>query len=114
VIGAGCPAGAPWWHNGVDFACSGCLAYAVSDLTIVFAGSVGDCAGTFVRGRDARGFRYDYYHLAGVRVQAGDAAGSGQPVGDVGTSGCSTGDHLHLSVWAPDGREINPFNVLQQ
>ncbi len=116
VRGAGCPASAPWWHNGIDFAGdTGTPVFAVTAMTIGRAGSVGDCAGTFVRGQDGGGTTYDYYHLQsvapGVRPSAQVAAGA--VIAHMGSSGCATGPHLHLTVRAPDGREINPFNVLQ-
>jgi murein DD-endopeptidase MepM/ murein hydrolase activator NlpD len=109
----GCPSG--WyWHDGVDFACSGCTAYAPVAAHVVFAGSTGDCAGNWVMLRDAHGYTYSYYHLQRWLVNGGTEAERGQPVGIVGTTGCSTGDHLHFKVVGPDGRERNPFNVLDQ
>ncbi len=116
VRGAGCPAHAPWWHNGVDFANdAGTSVFAVTAMTIKRAETVGDCAGTFVRGQDADGATYDYYHLHAIapNVRAGMEVAVGTVIAQMGASGCATGPHLHLTVRAPDGREINPFNVLQ-
>ncbi len=116
VRGASCPASAPWWHNGVDFANdAGTSVFAVTAMTIGRAGSIGDCAGTFVRGQDTDGGTYDYYHLQSVAPGArpGAEVPGGTVIAEMGSSGCATGPHLHLTVRAPDGREINPFNVLQ-
>lgn len=116
VRGAGCPAGQPWWHNGVDFANDlGTPIYAVTAMTIQIAGSVGDCAGNFIRGHDAEGYTYDFYHLQSFTsgVRAGAQVSAGTAIAKMGSTGCSTGAHLHLTVRAPDGREINPFNILQ-
>ena len=84
-------------------------------MTIVTAGSVGDCAGNFIRGQDADGYTYDFYHLQGFAsgVRAGAQVAAGTVIAQMGSTGCSTGAHLHLTVRAPDGREINPFNILQ-
>ena len=64
--------------------------------------------------RDRHGYSYSYYHLTRWLVAGGGAVDAGQPVGMVGSTGCSTGDHLHFKVVGPDGRERNPFNVLDQ
>ena len=116
VRGAGCPANAPWWHNGIDFAnASGTPVYAVTALRIAYAGNVGDCAGNFIRGVDRDGSTYDYYHLLGFErgITAGASVAAGATLARMGSSGCSTGPHLHLTVRSPDGREINPFTVLE-
>ncbi len=116
VRGASCPANAPWWHNGIDFAGdAGTPVFAVTTMTIQSAGSVGDCAGTFVRGQDADGAAYDYYHLQSIApaVHSGSQVAARTVLAQMGATGCATGPHLHLTVRAPDGREINPFNVLQ-
>ncbi len=49
------------------------------------------------------------------RAYRGPGAGApaGAPIARMGSSGCSTGPHLHLTVRTPDGREINPFTVLE-
>ena len=116
VRGAGCPANAPWWHNGIDFAnAAGTAVYAVTALRITYAGNASDCAGTFIRAEDREGYRYDYYHLLGFEpgIAAGASVAAGAPIARMGSTGCSTGAHLHLTVHAPDGRELNPFNVLE-
>lgn len=40
-----------------------------------------------------------YYHLSKIDVKVGQRVSAGQKIGNVGTTGCSTGNHLHLSVW---------------
>jgi murein DD-endopeptidase MepM/ murein hydrolase activator NlpD len=61
------------------------------------------------------GSTYDYYHLLGFErgITAGASVAAGAPIARMGSSGCSTGPHLHLTVRTPDGREINPFTVLE-
>lgn len=42
-----------------------------------------------------------YWHLARVRARAGDVVRAGAVLGEAGTSGCSTGPHLHFQVMGP-------------
>jgi murein DD-endopeptidase MepM/ murein hydrolase activator NlpD len=49
-----------------------------------------------------------YNHLSGYAVQAGASVARGQTVGYVGTTGWSTGCHLHFTVMA-DGRAVDPM-----
>ncbi len=55
------------------------------------------------------GFGYStlYGHLADIRVKAGDTVKRGQVIANMGTTGRSTGVHLHYEVWK-DGTPVNP------
>jgi len=52
-----------------------------------------------------------YSHLSRTLVTRGDRVGMGDPVGLVGSTGRSTGPHLHFELWK-DGRSIDPMAVL--
>jgi murein DD-endopeptidase MepM/ murein hydrolase activator NlpD len=52
-----------------------------------------------------------YAHLSKVLVKAGDAVSRGQTIGQIGSTGRSTGPHLHYEVWA-NGKPINPLSLL--
>jgi murein DD-endopeptidase MepM/ murein hydrolase activator NlpD len=52
-----------------------------------------------------------YGHLAALYVQSGDTVTAGQPLGPVGTTGHSSGVHLHFEV-IKDGVRVNPLSVL--
>lgn len=56
------------------------------------------------------GFGYStlYGHLSNIRVKAGDSVKRGQFIADMGTTGLSTGVHLHYEVWK-DGTPVNPI-----
>lgn len=52
-----------------------------------------------------------YAHLSKIEVEPGDTVNAGTEIGLVGSTGRSTGDHLHLEV-REDGRAINPLSIL--
>jgi len=52
-----------------------------------------------------------YNHAQGYQVGVGDSVAAGQIIGTVGTTGASTGCHLHFQVWI-DGRLTDPATVL--
>ena len=57
-----------------------------------------------------RGLRTAYAHLSKISVRVGQQLNQGQVVGAVGTTGLSTGPHLHYEVWM-NGRPINPASA---
>lgn len=50
-----------------------------------------------------------YGHMEEIEVSAGDAVEAGQTIALLGSRGQSTGPHLHLEVWEPDGTKIDPL-----
>ncbi len=99
-------------HTGLDFAISsGTPVHAVTDGTIVFAGW-DQFYGRYIRVRHKDGSESWYCHLSAfVRmrgtVQAGDV------IGRVGSTGNSTGPHLHLEIRIDD-EPINPATWLRE
>lgn len=59
----------------------------------------------------ADGTRSLYLHLrrGSVRVLVGQTVTARQPLGEIGSSGCSTAPHLHFEVRSPDGAVVDPF-----
>lgn len=130
VRGDSCPASAPWWHDGVDFASApGTPLLAVRDnFQILYAGpdtSTMDCSwidgsqaphngfGLYVKGKDPAGYVYWYGHASGFTASSGQTVADGQQIAKMGSTGCSTGTHLHFRVRI-DGLDRNPFDVIQQ
>jgi murein DD-endopeptidase MepM/ murein hydrolase activator NlpD len=57
------------------------------------------------------GIETRYAHLSRHRVRPGTSVTRGQVVGEAGSTGRSTGSHLHYEVWI-DGRPVNPLQYL--
>ena len=93
------------FHTGMDL--QGALGTPVRSTTcgtIVFAGSENDFKaydsgyGLHVKIRDSKGRIHLFGHLSKVHVNQGDVVQSGQLIGLVGSTGNSTGPHLHYEV----------------
>ncbi|MBN3929103.1 transglycosylase family protein [Streptomyces verrucosisporus] len=109
--------GARWsnGHTGEDFAAaSGTPVKAVTNGTVVSAGW-GGAYGNQVVIRHEDGRYSQYGHLSSLSVSAGQTVGTGQQIGAVGSTGNSTGPHLHFEIrTAPGyGSDINPLAYLR-
>ncbi|WP_308915070.1 DUF5930 domain-containing protein [Jannaschia sp. LMIT008] len=100
----------PRWgrmHNGLDFAAStGTPILATADGTIAFAGWQSGY-GKLVKIRHPFGFETRYAHLNSIRVKVGQKVSRGDRIGGMGTTGRSTGVHLHYEV-RRHGTAMNP------
>jgi len=95
------------FHGGIDLAARyGTSVPAAAGGTVVSAGEQGGYGLTVVV-RHENGFESRYAHLASLDVQAGDRVTQGQQVGRVGSTGRSTGPHLHFEVMQA-GRRVDP------
>jgi murein DD-endopeptidase MepM/ murein hydrolase activator NlpD len=96
-------------HKGVDFAASrGTPIKAAGDGVVERANRYGSF-GNYVRIRHANGYKTAYAHLKGFRrgIRAGKRVRQGDIIGYVGTTGRSTGPHLHYEVHLK-GKAVNP------
>ena len=99
-------------HAGVDFAAPrGTPVYAAGDGIIEFAGRNGKY-GNYVRVRHPGGLKTAYAHLHRFAkgIGKGRKVRQGQVLGYVGTTGLSTGPHLHYEVHR-SGKQINPLRL---
>jgi len=99
-------------HTGVDFgAPTGTRVKATGDATVVFAGRRGGY-GNLVILRHHNGFETYYAHLSAFAsgIRTGRAVTQGQVIAYVGTTGASTGPHLHYEVRIA-GRPQNPMAI---
>lgn len=98
-------------HRGFDLAApTGTEVAAAARGTVIHAGPAGTY-GNLVTLRHDNGFETRYAHLSTVGVQVGDVVEAGQDVGKVGSTGHSTGPHLHFEV-RRDGEAIDPAPLL--
>lgn len=103
--------GHPAMHRGVDLPGPlGTDVLAAAAGTVTFSGwSHG--YGKLVELAHADGSRTRYGHLSAVLVREGDAVAQGQPIARMGSTGRSTGSHLHFEYWA-QGRPVDPLRYL--
>lgn len=100
------------FHEGVDIAApEGTPIKAAAGGRVERVGPLGTY-GTIVEIDHGRGLTTLYAHCSKVMVQPGDRVRAGQKVAEVGSTGLSTGPHLHFEV-AVDGRPRDPFAYLQ-
>lgn len=99
------------FHHGVDIAASkGSAIGAMSEGTVVFAGTQGGYGKTVVI-EHADGRQSRYAHAERLLVTKGEAVHAGQTIATVGSTGRSTGAHLHLEV-SEHGRRVDPLRAL--
>ena len=98
-------------HPGFDLAASsGTEVAAAAGGTVVHAGPAGSY-GNLVTVRHDNGFETRYAHLSEVDVKVGEVVQAGAELGKVGTTGYSTGPHLHFEI-RRDGAPIDPAPFL--
>jgi murein DD-endopeptidase MepM/ murein hydrolase activator NlpD len=104
--------GRPALHQGQDFAAPlNTPIYATAPGIVSFVG-VRSGYGNVVEIDHGRGFKTRFAHLNSMAVQAGQRITLGQRIGAMGTTGRSTGVHLHYEVWM-NGRPQNPARFMR-
>jgi len=99
-------------HSGTDFAAShGTPIYATGDGVVVKAGWDSGY-GKAVTIRHDLGFETLYGHMSQIRVEAGQRVSRGDQIGDMGSTGRSTGTHLHYEVHN-GGTPVNPMTFIK-
>lgn len=105
-------AGASTYHKGVDMACpSGTPIYATRAGTVTVASYQAGGAGYYVSINHGDGFASIYMHMTRYVVSKGQSVTQGQLIGYVGSTGISTGPHLHFGV-SYGGTYVNPMAYL--
>ena len=95
-------------HRGVDIAVAqGTPIKAIHDGRVVSAGDAGDY-GLCIVIEDEKGYQSRYAHCSSLSVTAGQEVKRGDVIGAVGSTGNSTGPHLHLEIML-NGEYLNPY-----
>ncbi len=98
-------------HSGLDMAgAHGSPIYATADGVVSFAGRQSGYGNVVVL-RHAMGFETRYAHMSRIRVQEGQRVSRGDQIGDMGSTGRSTGPHLHYEV-RTGGTPRNPMTYI--
>jgi murein DD-endopeptidase MepM/ murein hydrolase activator NlpD len=105
--------GEPAFHQGLDISTEkGQPVYATANGTVQSASYTGEYGNLIVVGHDF-GLSTRYGHLSRFNVKPGSTVKRGDVIGFVGSTGRSTGAHLHYEILA-NGKLINPLQLLTQ
>lgn len=99
-------------HNGVDMACAqGTPIYAAKSGKVTTASYQAGGAGYYVSINHGDGFSSIYMHMTHFIVSPGQYVTAGQVIGYVGSTGGSTGPHLHFGI-SYNGTYVNPMDYI--
>lgn len=100
------------WHQGIDLAASpGTPVYAANGGKVIFAGSSNWGYGNAVVISHGA-FLTLYGHLSTVNASCGAIVGTGQVIGGVGSTGQSSGPHLHFEIMTSSGGRFDPASTI--
>ena len=105
-------AGVKSFHTGVDMACpTGTPIYASMSGKVITAG-INRVYGNYVIIDHGNGYQTLYAHMSKIIATKGQWVSQGTRIGLVGSTGYSTGPHLHFTVYK-NGKLVNPMSVLK-
>jgi len=102
----------PAFHSGLDFPGGFFTPIQATAPGVVAFTGVRSGYGNTVEVDHGGGFKTRYAHLQGIAVSVGQRVGVGQRIGAMGSTGRSTGPHLHYEIWV-GGRPQNPNRFLR-
>lgn len=111
-------AGASTYHKGIDLsAVTGTPIYSVFDGTVTHSGSYGTGGNTVIVSHDLDGdgktdYKTEYMHMSKIDVKLNEQVSGGQKIGEVGSTGASTGPHLHFGIQNANSEHIDPESTL--
>lgn len=100
--------GANAMHNGIDIGAAEGTVVAAGLTGRVTTSTYSDSYGNYVVIEDDKGYEIRYAHLSARSVSAGQSIEKGSEIGKVGSTGNSTGPHLHLEL-LHNGERLNPI-----
>jgi murein DD-endopeptidase MepM/ murein hydrolase activator NlpD len=100
------------FHGGIDVPAPGGTKIVASKSGTVVVSGFNSSYGNYVCIANNDGTKNLYAHMRARACSAGDSVNQGETIGYVGTTGSSTGNHLHFEVWNGDssGTRTNPMN----
>ena len=102
-----------WYHPGIDIANNSSPSVVAADAgRVEYAGWDGTGYGNMVLIDHGNGFKTRYGHLSQIMVISGQTVARGNAVGRMGSTGRSTGTHLHFEIYSGAGR-VNPLLYLK-
>lgn len=102
-----------WYHPGIDIANNAAPSVVAADAgRVEYAGWDGTGYGNMVLIDHGNGFKTRYGHLSQIMVISGQTVARGNVVGKMGSTGRSTGTHLHFEIYSGAGR-VNPLLYLK-
>ena len=104
-------AGASSYHQGIDLAGSAGTPIYASRTGRVTLATYSNSAGYYVSINHGDGYSSIYMHMTNYVVSAGQTVSAGQLIGYMGSTGISTGNHLHFGI-ALNGAYVNPASYL--
>ncbi len=99
------------FHSGVDLAAYGGNPIYATRAGTVTTATYNSSAGYYVTVNHGDGFSSSYLHMTHYIVSPGQKVAAGQVIGYVGSTGTSTGNHLHFTLYY-NGNTINPANYI--
>jgi len=100
------------YHSGIDLAANrGTPVHASGKGKVIYAAYSYGGYGNLVKIDHGNGFVSFYAHMNKIKVSKGDIVERGQFIGEVGSTGRSTGPHLHYEI-QKDGKSINPVKYM--
>ena len=100
------------FHSGLDIGAQRGAAVRAAMSGRVSTVGWDDVLGNYVVISHHSNYRTMYAHMSAVRVKSGAYVGTGERIGDVGSTGLSTGPHLHFTVYK-NGVTVNPRTLLK-
>lgn len=102
-----------WYHMGLDIENRSAPSILAADTgTVTFAGCLNWGYGCHIIVDHANGYQTLYGHMSSLGVAVGQAVTQGQTIGRMGSTGRSTGTHLHFEIRS-NGTLLNPLNFLK-
>jgi murein DD-endopeptidase MepM/ murein hydrolase activator NlpD len=100
------------FHSGLDIAAPMGYPIRAAMSGRVTQSGWSDSFGNYVVISHHSGYRTLYGHMSVIRVRSGSYVGTGERIGDVGSTGLSTGPHLHFTVYK-NGYTVNPRTLMK-